>query len=169
MPLERSGTYYASRQLIKKVIYMPMTTRELLARLIKCEAGGEGDDGMRAVSSVITNRTNVPNGEFARVSEGGNFRNIIEEAGQFTCLKTSVNGEYNPQNIWNMEPEQIHYDIADWALANNTLNAVLDSLFYFNPYNPQCPPYFPAGEVGVIYNRINNHCFYTPTANYAKT
>ena len=169
MPLERSGTYYASRQLIKKVIYLPMTTRELLARLIKCEAGGEGDDGMRAVSSVITNRTNVPNGEFARVSEGGNFRNIIEEAGQFTCLKTSVNGEYNPQNIWNMEPEQIHYDIADWALANNTLNAVLDSLFYFNPYNPQCPPYFPAGEVGVIYNRINNHCFYTPTANYAKT
>ncbi len=25
---------------------MPMDTRELFARLIQCEAGGEGDDGM---------------------------------------------------------------------------------------------------------------------------
>lgn len=148
---------------------MPMTTRELLARLIKCEAGGEGDNGMRAITSVITNRANVPNGEFARVSQGGNYRNIIEQAGQFTCLKTSVGGEYNPQNVWNMDPEEVHYAIADWALSNSTLGAVGDSLFYFNPYNPECPPYFPAGEVGVIYNRINLHCFYSPTANYAKT
>ena len=146
-----------------------MTTRELLARLIKCEADGEGDDGMRAVASVIANRAHVAYGEFSRVSQGGNYRNVIEQAGQFTCLKTSINGEYNAQNIWNTDPGDVHYAIADWALANNTLSAVLDSLFYFNPYNPQCPPYFPAGEVGVIYNRLNQHCFYTPTANYAKT
>ena len=148
---------------------MPMTTRELLARLIKCEADGEGDDGMRAVASVIANRAHVPDGEFSRVSQGGNYRNIIEQAGQFTCLKTSINGEYNAQNIWNTDPGDVHYAIADWALANNTLSAVLNSLFYFNPYNPQCPPYFPAGEVGVIYNRLNQHCFYTPTSNYTKT
>lgn len=148
---------------------MPMTTRELLARLIKCEAGGEGDDGMRAVSSIVTNRTNVDYGEFARVSQGGNFRNIIQQAGQFTCMKTSVGGQYNPQNVWNMDPEEIHYEIADWAIANNILNAVGESLFYFNPYNPSCPPYFPANEAGVIFNRIHEHCFYTPTSNYANT
>lgn len=148
---------------------MPMTTRELLARLIKCEAGGEGDDGMRAVSSIVTNRANVGYGEFARVSQGGNFRNIILQPGQFTCMKTTVGGQYNPQNVWNMDPEEIHYEIADWAIANNILNAVGDSLFYFNPFNPSCPPYFPANEAGVIFNRINEHCFYTPTSNYANT
>ena len=43
---------------------MAYTERELLARLIQCEAGGEGEDGMRAVASVIMNRATVPYGEF---------------------------------------------------------------------------------------------------------
>ena len=38
---------------------MPYTTRELLARLIKCEAGGEGDDGMAAVASVAVSYTHL--------------------------------------------------------------------------------------------------------------
>ena len=49
---------------------MALTTRELFARLIKCEAGGEGDDGMRAVATVIMNRATITYGEFARVSRG---------------------------------------------------------------------------------------------------
>ena len=57
---------------------MPFTTRELLARLIQCEAGGEGDNGMRAVATVIMNRATIPYGEFFRVSEGGDVRKIIE-------------------------------------------------------------------------------------------
>lgn len=44
---------------------MPYTTRELLARLIKCEAGGEGDDGMAAVASVVRNRADVPTENFS--------------------------------------------------------------------------------------------------------
>ena len=51
---------------------MPLDTRELFARLIECEAGGEGEDGMRAVATVIMNRANIDYGEFARVSDGGN-------------------------------------------------------------------------------------------------
>ena len=51
-----------------------MDTRELFARLIQCEAGGEGQAGMRAVATVIMNRTNIAYGEFARVSDGGNVR-----------------------------------------------------------------------------------------------
>ena len=148
---------------------MPMTTREMLARLIKCEAGGEGDNGMRAVSSVITNRTNVSYGEFARVSNGGNMRAIMQENGQFTCLMETVNGQYNSQNIYNMDPEEVHYEIADWAIANNTLSAVGDALFYFNPFNPNCPDLFPSNGTGIFYNRIHQHCFYGPTQKYAST
>lgn len=143
---------------------MAYSERELLARLIQCEAGGEGIDGMIAVASVIMNRVRAENGEFARVSNGGNVRAIIEQPGQFTCLKT-VN---NTQNIYNMNPEEIHYEIADWALAGNTSSAVGNSLFFFNPYSSTCPNYFPT-EIGIIYNRIGDHCFYSPTAEYKNT
>ena len=145
-----------------------LDTRELFARLLKCEADGEGDDGMRAVASVIINRATVPNGEFARISNGGNIRAIIEQPGQFTCLKTSVGGAYNPQNVYNITPDDIHYEIADWALSGNTASSVGNSLFYFNPYSSVCPNYFPSNN-GVIYNRVGDHCFYSPTMAYANT
>lgn len=148
---------------------MPYTTRELLARLIKCEAGGEGDDGMAAVASVVRNRADVPYGEFFRVSQGGDIRKIIEQPGQFVCMRSTVGGEYNSQNVWNMDPEEIHYQIADWVLAGNTFSAVGDSLFFYNPYSETCPTYFPPNGMGVTYNRINQHCFYRPTEKYAES
>ena len=148
---------------------MPYTTRELLARLIKCEAGGEGDDGMAAVASVVRNRADVPYGEFFRVSQGGDIRKIIEQPGQVVCMRSTVGGEYNSQNVWNMDPEEIHYQIADWVLAGNTFSAVGDSLFFYNPYSETCPTYFPPNGMGVAYNRINQHCFYRPTEKYAES
>ncbi len=147
---------------------MAFDTRELLARLIQCEAGGEGFDGMAAVASVVINRSVVPNGEFSRVSNGGDVRAIIEQPDQFTCLKTNVRGMYNSQNIYNMNPEEIHYQIADWALAGNTSSAVGNSLFFFNPYSESCQTYFPT-KIGVIYNRVGAHCFYAPTPAYPDT
>lgn len=147
---------------------MALDTRELFARLIKCESGGEGDDGMRAVASVVINRANAQNGEFARISNGGNVRAVIEQSGQFTCLKTSIAGQYNPQNVYNIVPDNVHYEIADWALAGNTASSVGNSLFYFNPYSTSCPPFFPS-NVGVIYNRVGQHCFYSPTYWYQFT
>ena len=148
---------------------MPLTTRELFAKLLKCEAGGEGDNGMRAVASIVMNRANVDYGEFSRVSQGGNVRNIIVQPDQFTCMLETIGGVYNSQNVFNMDPDEIQYEITDWALSGNTASSVGSSLFYFNPYNPQCPPYFPSNRAGVIFNRINQHCFYTPTSIYAST
>lgn len=147
---------------------MSLTTRELFARLIQCEAGGEGENGMRAVATVIMNRANIQYGEFARVSNGGNVRNIIEQPGQFVCMRTSIGGSYNPQNVYNMTPSNIHYEIVDWALSGGRLQGVDHSLFFYNPYSPQCPPYFPT-NVGVIHNRVGDHCFYVPTSYYAET
>ncbi len=147
---------------------MALTTRELFARLIKCEAGGEGDDGMRAVATVIMNRATITYGEFARVSRGGDVRLIIEQPGQFVCMRTSVGGAYNPQNVYNMVPDDIHYEIVDWAMAGGRLPGVDHSLFFFNPYSSTCPPYFPT-NVGVIHNRVGEHCFYVPTSYYANT
>ena len=143
---------------------MALSDRELLARLIQCEAGGEGDEGMRAVASVVMNRVYAKNGEFARVSNGGNVRAIILQKGQFTCTRT----QNNRQNIYNMNPTNIHYEIADWALSGNTSSSVGNSLFFFNPFSKECPNFFPS-NVGIIYNKIGKHCFYAPTEAYKDT
>jgi len=99
---------------------MSFSARELLARLIKCEAGGEGVDGMKAVATVVMNRVHASYGEYLRVCQG-DLRKVIFQPRQFTCVMGKVYGEVNPQTIWSNPPEQIHYDVADWALAGNKL------------------------------------------------
>lgn len=148
---------------------MSFSDRELIARLIMCEAGGEGDDGMRAVASVIMNRVNVQTGEYFRVSQGGNIRNIIFQSGQFNCATDMLNNVYNPQNIYNMNPTDIHYFIADWALSGNRLNLAGDCLWFMNPFRPLCPYEFPYNGTGRLHTRIVNHCFFSPTPIYNNT
>ena len=146
---------------------MAFSARELLARLIQCEAGGEGDAGMRGVAGVIMNRVNAPGGEYLRVGQGS-IRNIIFQPGQFTCVQEFVGGRPNLQNIYNMRPEAIHYEIADWAIAGQRLYNVGQALWFFNPYSPNCQTYFPS-NVGIFTARINEHCFYNPTDAYFQT
>ena len=140
---------------------MAFSDRELLARLIQCEAGGEGDAGMRGVAGVIMNRVNAPGGEYLRVGQGS-IRNIIFQPGQFTCVQEFVGGRPNLQNIYNMRPEAIHYEIADWAIAGQRLYIVGQALWFFRPYSPNCQRCFPS-NVGIFTARINQHCFYNPT------
>ena len=148
---------------------MSFSDRELLARIVMCEAGGEGDNGMKAVATVIMNRVNVSTGEYFRISQGGNIRNIIFQQGQFNCATDMLQGTYNPQNIYNMTPDETHYAIADWALSGNRLNAAGDCLWFMNPFRPTCPKEFPYNGTGSLHTRILNHCFYTPTSLYAST
>ena len=140
---------------------MAYSDRELLARLIQCEAGGEGDTGMKAVAGVVMNRVHARGGEYARVGRGS-IRNIIFQPYQFVCASETERGAYNPQNIFNMRPEQIHFDIADWAIAGNRIPDVAESLWFYNPFGPQCRSRFPS-EVGYWQTRIGDHCFYNPT------
>ena len=148
---------------------MGFDDRELLARIIMCEAGGEGDNGMRAVATVVMNRVNASTGEYFRVSAGGNIRNIILQKGQFNCATDTLSGLYNPQNIYNMNPEEIHYQIADWALSGNKLNEAGISLWFMNPFRISCPKEFPYNGTGTLHTRIVNHCFYIPTPLYNNT
>ena len=142
-----------------------MTELELFARLIQCEAGGEGDNGMRAVASVVMNRVRTRVGEYGRYNT---IRDVIYQTGQFNCAAQTLGGQYNPQNIDNMRPEQIHYDIAEWAIAGNRLPNLGQALWFYNPYSPNCRTYFP-NDSGVFILRIGQHCFYDPTPAYAQT
>ena len=138
---------------------------ELLARLIQCEAGGEGDNGMRAVASVVMNRVNMDYGEYGRFNT---IPEVIFQRRQFVCAMETVNGEYNPQNIYNMRPEAEHYAIAEWAMSGQRLPGLGFALWFFNPYSPDCRPNFPT-RVGEFVLRIGDHCFYNPTEYYADT
>jgi len=144
-------------------------TRELFARLIKCEAEGEGENGMRAVATVVMNRVHVAYGEYLRTGQGS-LRRVIEQFCQFTCYKTVVYGQNNPQNIWAATPGAIHYLIADEAIQGYTFpGAGSISLWYMNPFRPTCPNTFPYNGTGYWYTRINQHCFFNPTNAYAET
>ena len=148
---------------------MAYSDRELLARIIQCEAGGEGDNGMKACASVVLNRVNASEGEYARVSQGGNIRSIIFQEGQFDCATETLLGNYNPQNIYNMNPTEEHYYIADWALSGNRLNEIGECLWYLNSFRPTCGNVFPNNGSGIFHTRLGNHCFYRPTDRYRET
>lgn len=144
---------------------MAYSDLELLARIIKCEAGGEGENGMKAVASVVMNRVNITYGEYSRYKT---VRAVVFQPRQFVCAMETVGGEYNAQNIYNMSLEQIHWDIAEWAMAGHRLTNLGTALWFFNPYSPECRTYFPT-RVGVFAIRIGDHCFYNPTDAYADT
>ncbi len=143
---------------------MSFSDRELLARLIQCEAGEEGENVMKAVAGVVMNRVHARGGEFARVGQG-NLRSIIFQPYQFPCASETTGGIYNPQNLFNMRPEQIHYDIADWAMAGNRLLDAAESLWFYDSFGPPCRAMYPLDQ-GYWAARIGTHCFYNPTDAY---
>ena len=147
---------------------MAFSDRELFARLIKCEAGGEGIDGMKAVATVVMNRVHAAAGEYMRLGQGS-LRNVINQPRQFTCLMSRAYGEVNPQTVWATPPEQIHYEVADWALSGNKHWGAGDSLWYYNPFDPVCARVFPRNGSGGYFNRVRQHCYYYPTSLYYKT
>ena len=124
---------------------------------------------MKAVATVIMNRVNVSSGEYSRISQGGNIRNIIYQQGQFDCARETIGGSYNSQNIYNMTPTDVHYQIADWALSGNRLNEIGECLWYLNPFRPTCNQAFPSNGSGTLHTRLGNHCFYRPTSLYGNT
>ena len=148
---------------------MAYSDRELIARLVQCVAGGEGENGMKAVATVIMNRVNASVGEYSRVSQGGSIRNIIFQPGQFDCVRETINGQYNTQNIYNMIPTDVHYQVADWALSGNKLNEIGECLWYLNPFRPNCGSTFPVNGSGTFHTRLGEHCFYRPTSIYSDT
>ena len=68
-----------------------------------------------------------------------------------------------------MNPTQVHYNIADWALSGNRLPEIGECLWYLNPFKPSCSPTFPTNGSGTLHTRLGNHCFYRPTSLYSNT
>lgn len=136
-----------------------MSDLELLARLIQCEAGGEGIEGMMAVASVIMNRVVQSMGEYGRYNT---ISDVIYAPRQFECASNQQ------QSIPNMSPEQVHYEIARWAINGGRHGDLTDALWFFNPYSANCRSSFP-NRNGYFQTRIGDHCFYAPADSYFST
>ena len=125
--------------------------------------------GMRAVATVVMNRARVPYGEYFRISQG-DVRKVIMQTCQFSCYKNTIGGVQNNQNVWVITPEDIHYEIADWAMNGGIYTGVgSNCLWFMNPFNPNCPNFFPYNKTGYWFTRVNQHCFFNPTEAYAQT
>ncbi len=136
-----------------------MSELELLARLIQCEAGGEGVPGMQAVASVVMNRVEQTYGEYGRYNT---IRDVVFAPRQFECATQQQ------QSIYNMNPEQTHYDIAMWAMNGGRLPDLVDALWFYNPYSATCRQNFP-NQNGYFQLHLGNHCFYAPSSSYFST
>lgn len=90
-----------------------MSELELFARLIQCEAGAKETTACAPLPSVVMNRVRIDYGEYGRYNT---LRDVIFQAGQFNCARTELGGQVNLQNVYNMNPTKIHYDIANWPL-----------------------------------------------------
>lgn len=120
---------------------------ELLARLIKSEALGEGEEGMLLVGNVVVNRV-VANCDVFR-----NTRTISEVIYQ----KNAFAGVDTP--IFNQAVNAREKDLALRCIQGYRNEPAYNALWFKNPgANVTCPPTF----YGNLSGRFKQHCFYNP-------
>ena len=120
---------------------------ELLARIMKAEALGEGDEGMLMVGNVIVNRV-VANCDVFR-----DTRNISEVVYQ----KNAFSGVGQP--LFNPPVNAKERELALRNIDGYRVEPAYSALWFKNPgSNTACPDQF----YGQLTGRYKNHCFYAP-------
>lgn len=83
--------------------YAPMSERDLMARLVMAEAGGEDLQGQIMVANVVLNRYRCGYSGSSSISD------VINAPGQFEPVSTG--------RIWSLSPSASVYEAVDRALA----------------------------------------------------
>lgn len=120
---------------------------ELLARIMKAEALGEGDEGMLMVGNVIINRV------IAECDVFRNTRNISEVVYQ----KNAFAGVGEP--LFNQAVNAKEKELALRNIQGYRIEPAYNALWFKNPgRNTNCQDKF----YGELTGRFKNHCFYAP-------
>ncbi|WP_434286306.1 cell wall hydrolase [Celeribacter sp. SCSIO 80788] len=132
-------------------IGQPSGDRDLLAKTLMAEAGGEGVQGMLAAGAVIDNRRKTG-------GYGDGFDGVIMKPGQFSAWN-GVTGYANGQgglNMDGMQPSQDAYRVADAILSGQYQDPTGGATHYYNPAaaNPAW-----GQQAGGDWQRIGNHVF----------
>lgn len=131
---------------------VPSDERELLARTIQAEAGGEGYDGMLAVGAVIGNRAR--SGKYG----GSSLRDVILAPGQFSAWN-GVTGYAKGEGALNMDritPSEHALRVADAILAGKYDDPTGGATHYYNPAAAK-PKW--GKDAGGNWQQIGNHIF----------
>lgn len=118
---------------------------ELLARIMRAEALGEGDTGMLLVGNVVVNRAIAQCGAFKKVDT---ISKVIYQKGQFEGVGTA---------LFRSAPTNRQKKLAKMCLEYYTKWPARRALFFKNPGkgNP-CPKIF----YGPLIGRYKQHCFF---------
>lgn len=120
---------------------------ELLARIMKAEALGEGEEGMLMVGNVVVNRV-VANCDVFK-----NTRNISEVVYQ----KNAFSGVGQP--LFNQPINAKERELALRNIEGYRIEPATNALWFKNPGSRKpCPDEF----YGSLTGRFKNHCFYAP-------
>lgn len=132
----------------------PYNDREILARTLMAEAGGEGYDGMIAAGSVINNR--VRSGKY-----GDGVRGVIMKPGQFSAWNsvTGYAGGKGGLDMAGMKVSEDAYRAADALLSGQYRDITGGATHYYNP--AAADPVW-GQKAGGQWTRIGNHVFGSP-------
>ena len=122
---------------------------DLLARIMKAEALGEGEGGMLMVGNVVVNRV-VANCDVFK-----DTRTISEVVYQ----KNAFSGVGQP--LFNQPVNAKEKELALRNIDGYRIEPATNALWFKNPgSNVSCPQQF----YGELSGRYKNHCFYAPGA-----
>lgn len=135
--------------------------RELLAKTLMAEAGGEGLQGMLAAGSVIQNR--VANGNY-----GKGLRGVIMKPGQFSAWNgvTGYAGGKGAIDMANITPNEEALQAADMLLSGRYEDQTGGATHYYNPSVVE-PKW--GQRAGGDWTQIGNHVFGSADAGRGPT
>ena len=121
---------------------------DLLARIMRAEALGEGNLGMLMVGNVVANRVLADCLTFKNVN---NIRDVIYQKNQFTGATSS---------LFNAESTTLEKQLAKRIVRGEYYHPATNSLWFYNPgSNAPCPSlWYDQKNSG----KYKNHCFYIP-------
>lgn len=124
--------------------------RDLLARLMRAEAIGEGDLGMLMVGNVVVNRA------IASCLTFTNTRTITEVINQSPGGFTGINSP-----LFYSNPTTIEQKLADRIIKGEYYYPATNALWFYAPKTGEnCTTTWWDQKLS---GRYKNHCFYEPT------
>ena len=132
------------------IIQYSTKEKELLARLMRAEAIGEGDLGMLMVGNVVVNRA------LANCLTFTNTKTIAEVIYQNPGGFTGVDSP-----LFFSNPTTIEQNLAERVLRGEYYYPATNALWFYAPKaNENCTPYWWGQENS---GRYKSHCFYIPS------
>ncbi len=119
----------------------------LLARIMRAEALGEGEIGMKLVGNVVVNRVIAVCGTFKKMNT---VYKVVYQKGQFDGVNRPLFKSYPTKREQRLAKECLDY-YRKWPATR--------ALYFKNPGKKvPCPKQFWGPFVG----KYKNHCFYRP-------